>query len=492
MAGEKNNGLLIYPVPEGTPHGTACFSVKANGQLVGVYSDTNGWDKPVNWAYFHISDGTKVQVEVEPDFDFDSYKILPGPLGVKGEQKGRKITFDVSRPGQNFTLVFNDNYMGAALHIFVSAIDPHQPETGSDTLIYFGPGLHNLYETHHDGLLKVSGRGKTVYIAPGAVVCGMILFTDANDSRILGGGILMMGGYEGNPMFGVALTINASINFTLGEIIVNSRAVPLDGPERTLRGTWSTKVDCCRNLTVDGYRVVSTVFASTDSLSICSSSNVKIKNCFLRSCDDTISLKGLGNPIDNTYWGPIENISMSDCILWSDANNAMVVGEESRAKYYKNISFKNIDVIFSYDSREPHHLNLDERSVMSIVGLDGTYFSDISWEDIRVNNCQRLICMTFVDDFWYGDLPGHQEHEGGIKDVAFLNISSVSSEKNIHASPISNEILLNGYGAVKYPANPKKYIENITFENVMIDGVKLTASYGRLRKNSYVRDLVFK
>ncbi|AEF80562.1 hypothetical protein TREAZ_0215 [Leadbettera azotonutricia ZAS-9] len=129
---------------------------------------------------------------------------------------------------------------------------------------------------------------------------------------------------------------------------------------------------------------------------------------------------------------------------------------------------------------------------MSIVGLDGTYFSDIVWEDIRIYNCQRLICMTFVDDFWHGDLPGHQEHEGGIQNAAFLNISSISSGKNIHGSRISNEILLNGYGGDKYVTNPKKYIENIIFENVIIDGMKLTASYDRLRKNNYVRNLVFK
>jgi hypothetical protein len=378
--------------------------------------------------------------------------------------------------------------MGAVLHVFVSAVDPDAPGESSDNIIYFGPGLHNLYESCSGGALIVKGKGKTVYIAPGAVVCGRIVFRSAGDCCITGGGILMMGGYDKNPMFDNTLIISGSDNIIIGNIIANSRAVPLDGPERPLRGTWTTKVEQCRNLTVDGYRVVSPTFASTDSLSICSTSNVTVKNCFLRACDDNISLKGFCIPVDNAFWAPIENIHVSDCILWSDANSAMVVGEESRARYYKNISFKNIDVLFSYDCREPHHLKLDERSVMSIICLDGTYFSDITWEDIRVNNCERLVCMNFVDAFWYGDIPGHQEHEGGIDGITFKNISSLSP----YNSPISNEILLKGYDASENTAYPKKYIENITFDNVIIKGKKVISSYDRLYKNEYVRNLIFK
>lgn len=475
--------LLIYPVPEGTPQATVCFYAKANGQNLGVYSDTNAWKNPVNFTYFHIKEGTKVQVEIEPTFDFKTYKILPDNLGVKSSREGRKISFEASKAGQSFTIVFDDNYKGAVIHVFVAAIDPNQPTKSTEDVIYFGPGYHDLYKTHN-GQLTVGGTGRTVYIAPGAVVNGTVFFSRAENCAIQGGGVLMMSGVNPNQYNRIPLVFSESRNCTVGKVIVNSRAIPLDG---MMRGSWSTHLYMCDDMTVDGYRVVSPTYASTDSLNISSSRNVTVKNCFLRACDDTISIKGLYDENNHSAWKPIQNIHISDTILWSDCNNAMVVGEESRAEYYKNISFKNIDVLFSYDDRD-NHLNLDERAAMSIVCLDGTYFSDILFDNIRINNCQRLVCMTFKDDFWFGSLQGHQQYEGGISGVTFSNITSNSPNDSF----ISNEILLSGYTAGKNPTYPKKYIENITFSNFKINGVKLTASYNRLYKNDYVRNLIFK
>lgn len=482
--------LVVYPVPAGTPQTAVCFSAKANGENLGMYSDTNAWGKPVNFTYFHIKDGTETTVEIEPDFDFSGYKILPENLTINGTRTGNKITFNVSKAGQNISLVFDENYMGPTLHVFVSAIDPNQPDNSSPNVIYFGPGYHDLFETH-GGRLNVSGFNKTVYIAPGAVVNGTIFFDNAINCKITGGGVLMMADLSINPTL-IALVFQASSHCTLGNIIANSRALPLDGTDKPYRGTWTTNLFRCTNMTVDGYRVVSPTWASTDSLNLIDTTNVTVKNCFLRACDDTISIKGYWPENAPAVWKPVENIAVSDCILWSDANNAMVLGEESRAEYYKNITFKNIDVLHSYDARtfgsDNFHLNpaLNDRAVMSFVCLDGTYYSDVVFDNIRVNNCQRLICMTFRDDVWFGSLQGHQEYPGGMRDVIFSNITSVSP----NSSSIANEVLLLGYAGSG--GKPAKFIEKITFDNVKINGINLDTSYGRMTTNSYVRDLEFK
>jgi hypothetical protein len=481
--------LVVYPVPEGTPAETVVFSVKADGNKVGVYSDTNAWGNPVNFAYFHIKDGRKTKIEVETNFNFSACKILPIGLGIQGTKSGRRITFDVSKAGINISLVFDDNYTGAVIHVFVSAVDPNQPKESSGNIIYFGPGYYNLYETHN-GQLNVTGTNKTVYIAPGAVVDGTIYFYNAYNCKITGGGVLMMSDLNPNIYSRIPLVFINSSNCSIGNIIANSRAIPLDGADKPRRGSWTTAINSCSNMTIDGYRVVSPTYASTDSLDfqggVSSMTGISVKNCFLRACDDTISIKGSGNVDDSNNWQPIENFTVSDTILWSDANNAMVLGEESAAKYYKNITFSNIDVIFSYDDKT-HHLDLDERSVMSIVCLDGTYFSNITWDNIRVNNCQRLICMTFLDGFWFGSVQGHQQHPGGISGVTFSNITSASPDSS---STITNEIRLSGYAPKDL--NPEKYIEDITLDNVIINGTKVTGSYHRLKKNGYVRNLIFK
>ena len=477
--------LVVYPVPQGTPQTSVVFTAKANGHALGIYSDTNAWDNPVNFTYFHIIDGTKIQVEVEPVFSFTNYKILPENLNITGTRSVNTISFDVSKAGQSISLVFDNNYQGAVLHIFVSAIDPEQPKASSANVTYFGPGYHDLFTTS-GGRLLVSDSNRTVYIAPGAVVNGFIHFYNAGNSKIIGGGVIMLN--DITAFQNQVLVIDRSNNFTVGNVIANSRALPLDGPGNPRRGSWTTSIYRSSNVTVDGYRVVSPTWASTDSLNIIDSTNVTVKNCFLRACDDTISLKGFWPEDNHASWQPIENIHVSDSILWSDSNNAMVAGEESRAEYYKNITFSNIDVLFSYDGRAPYHLDplLNERSVMSIVCLDGTYFSDIVFNNIRVNNCQRLICMTFRDDFWYGSIQGNQQYPGGITGVTFSNITSVSPND----TSISNEILLLGYS--QKGANPEKFIENITFDNVIINGGKLAATYSRLITNAQVRNLIFK
>lgn len=131
-------------------------------------------------------------------------------------------------------------------------------------------------------------------------------------------------------------------------------------------------------------------------------------------------------------------------------------------------------MLFSYDDKY-HHGELNERSVMSIVSLDGTYFRDISWENIRVNRCERLISLTFKDQFWFGSIQGNQQTKGGIDGIIFRNIS-VSSNSG---SQIANEILLNGW---QKEGTPTKLIRNVTFDNVSIEGNLLTKE-----KENYIK-----
>ena len=176
--------------------------------------------------------------------------------------------------------------------------------------------------------------------------------------------------------------------------------------------------------------------------------------------------------------------------IWNDCNNAMALGAETRARHYKNIHFKEVDVIFSYDDLN-HHTELDERSAMTIVCLEGTFFEDITWENIRVNRCERLACLTFKDNFWFGSIPGDQSTEGGINGVTFKNVT-VSSNSG---SSIANEILLNGW----YRENtPTKIVENITFDNVVIEGERVANEKNKHIKTNntsertLVRNLHFK
>ena len=465
--------LITYRVPPEYPQeGTSPFTIAVNNKYTGIYTDFNGWKNLVCFSYFDFDPGKEAEVKLTVAMPFTNYKILPESKSIVSTREGQTIRFKMKEANTNLSFVFDDNYTGAVLHLFANAIDREAPVKSNDNLIYFGKGYHDL-EKMYGGTLKISGN-KKVYIAGGAVVNGKIRIEQGDGNEISGHGVLMH-----DIPGGLVLSLARSTNVNLNGIIACSHRNP----------GWTVALSECSDVRVKNFKIVSPRFASTDGFDIVNSNHIYLSDSFVRTCDDAITLKGLakGNPADCP---PNENLYFERLQLWSDCNSAMCVGEESRAKHYNHIHFKDIDVIFSYDDRY-HPTLLDERSVMSIVSLEGTYFRNITWENIRVNRCERLICLTFKDDFWFESVRGNQSTEGGIENVTFKNIR-VSSNSG---SSIANEILLNGWYR---EGTPTKIIQNITFENVFIEGkqvvseqdphIKTNNSQGKI----LVKNLVFK
>ncbi len=440
--------LMTYRVPDEYPQeGEPLFNVAVNGKYTGIYTDKNAWGNLVSFCYFDFTPGKEVEIVINVNKPFYSYKILPESNLISFSKEGNIIRCKLKEADKTFSLVFDDNYKGNTLHLFANAIDVDAPTESNNDLIYFGPGYHNLSKLY-GGILYVSGN-KKVYIAGGAVVEGAV-YVNGDGNVISGHGILM----KTTPN-DLVMTAGYAKNVIYDGFIACSHR----------DGGWTLGMHEASGVTVKNVKVVSTRYASTDGFDIVNSNNIHLSNVFIRSCDDAIAIKGLINKLPANC-PPNENMLFEHLQIWNDCNNAMCMGAETRAKYYDNIRFKDIDVIFSYDDRD-HHAELDERSVMTIVSLDATYFHNITWENIRVNRCERLICLTFKDSFWFGSIPGNQSTEGGIDGVIFKNIN-VSSNSG---SSIANEILLNGwYGE----GMPTKIVQNITFDNVTIEGKRVS------------------
>ena len=461
--------VQAYPVPEGTPIEYAPFEVTANGQEVGVYGDYNMEFYEIGFAYFNFDPGETVEVKVKVDFPFKKVEVLPAGAGIVPQVDGDTLTFTVDNPGQDLSFVFDGDYQGYTLHLFTNEID-HQADSykGKFGVIYYGPGYHD--ESHKQIVL---GSGMTLYVDAGAVVNAPVVVYNAKNVKILGTGVIMMDKKNAvDPTYGnINLCINKSSNVYIGDIIAHAHRTQ----------NWTTHIYFSKDVTVEGYHVVSPQYASTDAIDISNSQNVTIKDVFLRSCDDCVTVKGLGSGAHPDDCPPNENIHVSDSQLWSDCNNAMVIGEESMAAYYNDISFRNIDVLYSYDDRDNHE-RLEERSVMSIVQLHGTEVTNILWEDIRVNNCQRLVCFRFVDSFWFGSIQGNQSFAGYVDGVTLRNITCNST----NTGKIANQILIYGW-------SNDKLIQNVTFENFVVNGKKLTSMMNPYMKvNNHIKNIQFK
>ncbi len=441
----SSDDLITYIVPEGYPQeGDPLFTVSINGKYTGVYTDINAWEKLVSFSYFDFTPGKEVEVVITSSKSFTDYEILPKSNNITSTKEGNSIHFRLNDANQTFSIIYDDNYKGNTFHLFANAIDVEAPTESNANLIYFGPGYHDLDENYGGTLVT---NNKDIYIAGGAVVNGTIV-VNGNGNNVSGHGIFM----KTTPN-NLVLIANYARETVLKDFITCSHR----------DGGWTIGTHEASGVTFQNVKVVSTRYASTDGFDIVNSNNIHLKDVFIRSCDDAIAIKGL---IDNipANCPPCENMTFENLQIWNDCNNAMGLGAETRAKYYKDIHFKNIDVIFSYDDLN-HHTELDERSVMNIVCLHGTFFEDITWEDVRVNRCERLACITFKDNFWFGSIQGDQSTDGGVNGITYKNVTVESNS----GSSIANEILLNGWAGT-----PQKVIQNVTFDNVVIEGQRVS------------------
>jgi len=467
-----SDNLITYSVPNEYPQeGEPLFNIEINGKYTGVYSDFNAWKNWVSFGYFDFNPEKEVEIVITVAQPFKEYKLLPESNGIVSTRKGNTICFKLKQAGQFISLVLDDQYKGNTLHLFANPIDFHAPTASNDSLLYFGPGYHDLEKIY--GIESLVLKDKNLYIAGGAVVNGTIRIDRSDGITVSGHGVLM----KRKPN-NLVLTANRSNNINIEGIIICSQRNP----------GWTVGFSESSDIRVSHAKVVSTRYASTDGFDFINSGNIHLSNVFIRACDDAIAIKGLfrGNPEDGL---PNENMLFEHLQLWNDCNSTICLGAETRAKYYKNIHFRDIDVLFSYDDRD-HHGKLDERSVMTICSLDATFFSNITFENIRVNRCERLICLTFKDNFWFGSIKGNQSVEGGIDHVTFRNISVASCGESL----LANEILLNGWSK---DGTPVKIINNITFNNVLREGILLTSENdakfktNNTQEETLVKNLIF-
>lgn len=456
----SSDGLIkTYARPDNFPttymDGSPRFNVLINREAyTGLYDSNNAWGGSVNFGCFDFKDGTPVDVVISCRKELGNYEIIPASAEINNVEKisDNILKFTISKANQNITLVLNGNYQtGDVLHLFCNDLDTmpnveqkegYSYDRNSKTY-FFGPGYYDLND-NFSGSLSVSGERK-IYLAGGAVVHGSLALSGTG-GKIYGHGMVI-------STSGSELSYNYNDGGVVDGIICYRY--------RT-RG-WQTTYSSTKNATITNLKVICPYGGSSDGMDFTSCENMTFDNCFVRSMDDCIAIKGLAPEGTIPANGGIEkNLRFNRMQLWSDANNAFGIGAETIASSFESIYFTNSDVLYSYDD-PTHHEELDERSAMNICCLHGTYFHDIHFENITVNRCERLIGLGFKSSFWFGSLLGDQSFEGEIKDVYFKNITCANNS----GSSIANNVWLYGW---HQDGTPDKFIHDIWFDNVSIEG----------------------
>ena len=381
----------VYPAAEGKTDG-AGYSARVDGQAAPVLELRHS-AMPVNirWpGHQREKDQTELtglvrfsfqgsaKVEITAPRDFRTVKIRPQSKGVRPRKEGRTVSFEIREPG-GYSVEFDGIHEGAL--VFADPPETLRVKAGEKNVRYFGPGVHEV------GAIEMAD-GETLYIDEGAVVFGYIHAKDADNIRILGRGILDMSRIHAEILKidpeeekelrskGFALTNEIRHDAVLLEFCDN---VLIDGITVKDSLAYNIRPVCCRNLTIRNVKLCGNWRYNSDGIDMHNCENVRISDCFIRTFDDSICVKGfdyrmdMGEMMHDGYLHDVfTNAVIERCTVWCDWGRALEFGAETRARKIADVTFRNCDVIRA------------DAVVCDIQNCDSADIHDVLFEDIRV------------------------------------------------------------------------------------------------------------
>jgi hypothetical protein len=454
-----------------------------------------GYQRPLNqtelasFAYFDI-DG-KTEIRINSARDIKTLDILPKEYGIVPVIEGNTIKFNINKPCQ---FVVEVNGYHHALHIFANPVEKLTIDKKDPKVHYFGPGVHEA------GVITL-GSNETVYIDGGAIVYGVIESTGTRNIKIMGRGILDASKIERGAAPNLISLKNCSNALITGIILRDPHE-------------WTVVPNNCDSITIDNIKLIGLWRYNADGIDLVNSSNIIIRNSFIRSFDDGIVIKGLKTAYSEQN-NTIENIHVDSCVLWNDWGRALELGAETVTDTMKNISFSNC-YIPHFTTAAMDIQNCD-RGVVKNIRYKNIFIGDPISDSLRIGNSpivQRAWGKILVLGI-YGTFYSADTIRGHIKDIYFTNIrfnrtypektdsfefEDVTIEKNVNFknydifirdnmyfgnirvnSTSSNTIYMSGYDS-------NHMIENIFIKDYFIQGKRVT-DLNLIGQNEFVKNI---
>jgi len=442
-AAENAGKVVIYPAPAGETLSTD-YHVEAAGQKVDVYTarvldppfagKEYDYGGPYSFANFDMSG--PVTVRIASPRSLRNTIVRPPSAGVHMTvEDDHTLSLTLDRPCK--ISVEPDGKKGPLL-LFANPLETTVPKQSDPNVVYFGPGVHKPEKI-------ILHSHQILYLAGGAVVKAEVL-AEGSQIRILGRGILDGSDWEWRKG-------------PIGNLIAirNSSDVEVNGI--TLRGSshWTIVPKSSRNVTVRNVKICNSRVQNDDGINPCNSQNVLITDCFIRSDDDCVALKGLDFSGTNSN---VESITVENSTLWCDRARIFLLGHESRAEFMRNVTLRNLDII---------HFTM---TAFLLEPGEDMHLQDITAEDIRIHGeGQRefIRLRPVVNQYMRKKVPGF------IQGVQFRNVT-------LEGKPGEYLVQIQG-------ADAEHDVHDVTFENVTIAGEKLTEGSTRVKIGEHTKDI---
>ena len=447
----RTEGIIIHPVPQGIYYAqhNDDFTVQARipgGQWKDLYEYKVkvDMDRPAEASMVYFDCDGPVEIRVRKNNGTArSAVIRPLSRKIRGKLKDNILTFTLSSP-QNISVEF-DGDSRRNLHIFVNPPEKDVPSPDEPDVMYFPAGVHTPPEGEEGFRIPSDTR---VYLAPGSVLKGTLICDSVKNVAISGRGVLL------TPKRGIQVTWSENVSVR-DIIVINPRHYTfLGGQSRNIL------IENLRSFSYQGW---------SDGIDVMSSSDIAVRNVFMRNSDDCIAIYG---PRWD-YRGDTRNITVENSVLWSDIAHPMNMGihgytGDVMGSAIENIAFRNIDVL-EHDEDDP-----DYQGCMSICCGDMNRISHIRYEDIRVERVEegQLFHIEIVFNSKYCTAPGTSVSDVVFKDICCRSIPDIRPS------------VIKGYDSLRI-------VRDIVFDNVRIGGKRMKDLDGVVT-NEFTDNIVIK
>ena len=402
-----------------------------------------GYQRPLDqtemaaFAYWDMDGAARVEVHARQLVQ--TVVVRPSSLGITPTVDRNRIVFELPRPRP---VVVEINGSHHALHLFASPPERDKSAENQHGVRYFGPGVHR------PGKIMLQS-GETVYIAGGAVVHGSIQAHGAANIRVLGRGIIDCSDFE-RGKGGGAIRLS------------DCRDIRIEGVVMRDPDVWCCTLLGCTNAEIANVKLIGLWRYNSDGIDLCNSQHITVRDCFVRSFDDSLVLKGLKSRRGSFDDRPVRDVRANGCVIWNDWGRAFEIGAETCSPEISHVVFEDCDVIHTT------HIAMD------IQHGDRALVSNIVFQNIRVeiddinprplmqegrearypasptsDYCPKLVEIVIRRNFYSQD-----KEPGNVRDVLFKDISVMG-----RIAPPSN---LQGF-------DPEHTVKSLTFQNVHFD-----------------------
>lgn len=383
----NTNQLIEYPeYPEALLRNyDYCVSVTQGQNIIDipVYNAVNQNEIYINDIYRRFCEfafsGDAVTINVTVNIDMSFFEVLPSSKKLPATVSDNVISITLSNP-ENIVVRLNGD-QNTCLSIFAESPETDVPQKENENVIYCDAGLDNIINGEIiDGEIAVP-QGKTLYLAPGALVRARVKITGSN-AAVKGRGSLI------DPE--------------------NNRTKNTKKSSYLLMTSYGLS-----NLAISGIKLLD---ARTFNITLNKTSDSVISD--VKMLSNQISTDGI------SYWTGTNNIETKDCFLYVN-DNVLVAGGVSDisvenmtigtgyAVFFPqgtctNVTFNNIDVFRA------------ARLYKSSLTLSSAWTQNITISNVRA-----------VDALKLGYFVSCSNQNSGVKTIIFENISLPQTVTNM-------------------------------------------------------------